>query len=376
MHISRYKFALISALTLLATAFSTATTAAAQVTTASYTMRGHRLSGTYQIDTTLSDNPRVVVDEAAQSLPAGRRDRIVQNWLKRLEMPQTIAIDVQGRAVTVASSNAPQFTFQADGLNHVERNENNRPVTTNAALRNNTLVVSTSGNRGADFTVTFQPVAGGLRVTRRLDSEVHDASVVSEAFYRRVSDARWDIYAGQPSSSTPVTTNVPDRSTVVVPAGTRFVARLNEAINADTVVAGQRVTFNVQGTGLYSNALIEGVVTREGTNIGIDFQNIQLNSGRTGSFDAVIDSIRTPDGKSVQVNNSAVADQRRRSTSRTVERGAIGAGIGAIIGAIIGGKEGAAIGAVAGGAGLILIDRNTDQKLPVGTEFTITAIRP
>ena len=120
--------------------------------------------------------------------------------------------------------------------------------------------------------------------------------------------------------------------------------------------------------------MIDGIVTRAGSNIGLDFENIRLGNGRSATFDAVIDTIRTPDGKLVRVNNSAIADERNRSTSGTVEKGAIGAGIGAIIGAIVGGKKGAVIGAVAGGAGLILMDTKTDQRLPAGTEFTISTI--
>jgi len=375
MHTSRYTIALVSALTLIAAG---ATTAAGQTRTGMVQAeRGHRLSGTYQLDSQLSDNPRTVVDYASQALPPGRRERAAENWLSRLDAPATIAIDVRGRAVTLMSSSAPQVSFQANGVDRVESGVNGRWITTNAALRANSLVVSTSGNRGSDFTVTFEPVAGGLRVTRRLDSDVQQTSVVAESFYRRVGDAQWNVYQRPEYWTSPYTADRNDmsyRGAEFVPNGTRLVARLDIGLNADAARAGDRVTLTVQNSGVYLNAVIDGIVTRDGSNVGLDFENIRLGNGRSATFDAVIDTIRTPDGTLVRVNNSAIADERDRSTSGTVEKGAIGAGIGAIIGAIVGGKKGAVIGAVAGGAGLILMDTKTDQKLPAGTEFTISTI--
>jgi hypothetical protein len=44
-------------------------------------------------------------------------------------------------------------------------------MTTHADLYGNELTVSTSGNRGSDFTVRFEPIPSGMRVTRQLDSE-------------------------------------------------------------------------------------------------------------------------------------------------------------------------------------------------------------
>jgi len=374
MHTSRYTIALVSALTLIAAG---ATTAAGQTRTGMVQAeRGHRLSGTYQLDSQLSDNPRTVVDYASQALPPGRRERAAENWLSRLDAPATIAIDVRGRAVTLMSSSAPQVSFQANGVDRVESGVNGRSFM-NAALRDNSLVVSTSGNRGSDFTVTFEPVAGGLRVTRRLDSDVQQTSVVAESFYRRVGDAQWNVYQRPEYWTSPYTADRNDmsyRGAEFVPNGTRLVARLDIGLNADAARAGDRVTLTVQNSGVYLNAVIDGIVTRDGSNVGLDFENIRLGNGRSATFDAVIDTIRTPDGTLVRVNNSAIADERDRSTSGTVEKGAIGAGIGAIIGAIVGGKKGAVIGAVAGGAGLILMDTKTDQKLPAGTEFTISTI--
>jgi hypothetical protein len=63
-------------------------------------------------------------------------------------------------------------------------------------------------------------------------------------------------------------------------------------------------------------------------------------------------------------------------TTRTVQRGAIGAGIGAVIGAITGGGDGAAIGAAigaGGGAGTVIIQGRDQLDLPRGTELTITS---
>src|SRR5688572_11387659 len=127
-HTSRYTLALVSAATLIAA--GSATAAAQARPRATVVVGGHRLSGTYELDVQLSDNPRTVVDDASQALPAGRRERTAQNWLNRLNAPATIAITVQGRAVSMMSSNAPQVNFQADGLGRVENGANGRSITT------------------------------------------------------------------------------------------------------------------------------------------------------------------------------------------------------------------------------------------------------
>src|SRR5436190_1349101 len=76
-----------------------------------------------------------------------------------------------------------------------------------------------------------------------------------------------------------------------------------------------------------------------------------MRDGRTYQFAGFLDSVRTSNGETVQVDNEGtVRDQNQTKT--TEERAAIGTAVGAIIGAIAGGGKGAAIGAILGaGAG-------------------------
>jgi hypothetical protein len=58
------------------------------------------------------------------------------------------------------------------------------------------LVVVTTGNRGSDFTVTFDPTADGrgLQMTRTISEEGLRQPVTVRSVYRRLSDeARWNI---------------------------------------------------------------------------------------------------------------------------------------------------------------------------------------
>ncbi|HEV7473866.1 MAG TPA: hypothetical protein VGN90_07445, partial [Pyrinomonadaceae bacterium] len=80
----------------------------------------NRLTGTYQLNQSQSDDPNQAADRATQSLPYGDRARLRDQLSRRLESPEQIAIELRGRDVTLASSRAPQITFSADGSERVE----------------------------------------------------------------------------------------------------------------------------------------------------------------------------------------------------------------------------------------------------------------
>jgi hypothetical protein len=329
-----------------------------------------RLSGTYELDARRSDNPQFVVDRATRGLPPGRRDRVAQNWINRLDAPANLSLEVVGRSVTMVSSNAPRVAFEADGRPHTEPGLYGPPVTTRADLRGDRLTVSTTGNRGADFTATFEPVPGGLRVTRRLDSDYQQTSVTVQSFYRPVTDARWNVYPGS--------------RRMLVADGVRLVAELDRPLNARIVRDGERFHMTVVGSGPYDGAVIEGVVGRMGgpngrVNMVFDFDHIALYNGPSGPFEGEIESIETPDRAPVRVDRSGIVHDRG-GQSNAVQNGAVGATIGAIIGAIAGGKKGAVVGAVAGGvvgsAGMVVIDGRSDLVLPAGTQIYLIARNP
>jgi hypothetical protein len=109
-----------------------------------------------------------------------------------------VAIERRGSTIMIASSRAPQSTFEADG---VERQEqfNSRTIRVTATLRGDQLGVSTTGYRENDFNVTFEPIDNGrgLRVRREIFSDRLSQSIVVNSIYDRTSDAaQWSIYDG------------------------------------------------------------------------------------------------------------------------------------------------------------------------------------
>jgi hypothetical protein len=112
--------------------------------------------------------------------------------------------------------------------------------------------------------------------------------------------------------------------------------------------------------------------------MALSFERIRMRNGRTYPFSGVIDGVRTADGDTIRVDSEGAVEGDSQTT-RTVQRGAIGAGIGAVIGAITGGGQGAAIGAAigaGGGAGTVMIQGRDQLDLPRGTEVTITSGTP
>ncbi len=325
-----------------------------------------RLSGTYELDRTRSDDAARVAQQATRSLPPGQRDRAYENLLARLDAPERLAIDLDGRHVTIASSNGPQLAFDADGRNRTEAGRGSRVITTRADVRGQVLSVSTSGDRGSDYTVRFQPVAEGLRVTRTLDSDVRNLRVTAQSVYRRV-DARpdWALYDSGRWRA--------------VPGGTLLKARLDRDLDSRAAREGDRFTMTVTSPGAYRDALLDGSVVRAEDSNGrdelvFDFDRIRLRDGESRPFEGAIQSVRTPDGHEIRVSRSGEVNDTSGYHASNAQHAAIGAALGAIIGAIAGGGKGAAIGGVAGGAGTLLLEGPERVSLPAGSEMTIETI--
>ena len=133
----------------------------------------------------------------------------------------------------------------------------------------------------------------------------------------------------------------------------------------------------------YSGAVIEGFVSDVNVServsgradMALNFQTIAQRNGRSSQF-AVIESMRTPNGETVRVDNEGKVEPTDSQTGKTVQRGTVGAALGAIIGAIAGGGKGAGIGAVigaGGGAGTVIAAGRDQLDLQRGTEVTITS---
>ena len=347
-----------------------------------------RLTGTYRLDTTRGEDSRAAADRATNDLPPGVRERVLDNVMTRLESPDMLAIEQRGSSVTIASSRASRITFDADGQERSETIGNGRTLRSRAILNGDRLEVSLSGDRSADFSVTFESLDNGRRlgVTRQIDNDQLDQPIVVKSFYNKSSNlAQWTIYRetqAYPREGRTETT----ATTFLIPDGTRLVAALNNSLSTRQSHDGDRFTLTVREPSQYAGATIDGYIsdiTQSGkitgrSQITLNFEHIRSINGRTYRFAGVVDGVRADNGETVRVDNEGNVESSSRTT-RTEERGAIGTGVGAIIGAIAGGGKGVAIGAIVGagaGAGSVYVQGQENLELRNGTELTIHASAP
>ena len=333
-----------------------------------------RLTGTYQLDTARSDNPQRVIDTALRTVPVANRARVTRQLTRRLDPPDTLAIDRNGQQVIIGSSLAPQVTFQADGQARSESAGAGATVNTRATLYGDRLEVTTTGGAAnLDYAVVFEPLGGGrdLQVTRRIYNDALSQPVTLRTVYRRTSETPdWTLMDRAPNT-------VAEPSGMLVPDGVMLTARLDQTVNLRTARDDDRVTLQVHNAprAELEGATIEGYVRRTTDDRGVVFQfdQIRLRNGRFSEFDGVIESMVGPNGETVPFDGEQAGD--RSPTRESIERGAIGAAVGAILGAIVGGAKGAAIGAVVGGGGAVatVLTGVGAQQLVRGTDFTIRA---
>lgn len=349
----------------------------------------NRLTGTYRLDATRSDDARAIADRATGNLPYRNRQRVLDSLTARLEAPTALAIDRRGRSVTIASSRAPQFTFEANGVESSEIGTTGRSVRVRSVLNGDQLVVTSTGDRNSDFSVTFDPIEGGrrLRVTRRITDINLTTPIVVDSIYDKTSEvAQLDIYNSGPGYSGTGTGTISTNGDFAVPDGTQITAVLNSNLTTRDTRENDRFTMTVRSPSQYDGATINGYVTglnRSGRITGrsemtLNFESITLRDGRSYRFAGFTESVRKANGDVVRVDNEgSVRDDNRTTT--TAQRAGIGGAIGAIIGAIAGGGKGAAIGAIVGagaGAGSVYVQGKDDLELMSGTEVTLRASAP
>lgn len=347
------------------------------------------LTGTYRLDVSRSDDPRTAARNATGAASRyGRQQTQEDALIARLEAPDTLAIERRGTQVTIASTRAPQFTLTADGRERVEQLPNGRSVRAKASLYGDQLIVSTTGDRDTDFTVTFDPVENGqrLEVTRRISDINLRTPVTVRSVYERTSDtAQFDVYRG--GGYTAGTTPTPTTSgEFIVRDGDSLTATLDQDLSTSTTRQGEQFTMTVTQPSEYAGAALQGHISgvaRSGRVTGrsqmtFNFDRIVMRDGRSYSFSGFVEGIRSTNGESVKVDNEGgVRDNSQ--TDRTVQRTAIGTAVGAIIGAIAGGGSGAAIGAVVGagaGAGSVYVQGRDDLELLRGSEVTVRSSSP
>lgn len=346
----------------------------------------NRLTGTFRLDASQSDDPAQAADRATQGLSNIERTRLRNVLIARLESPDQLAIELRGREVSLASSRAPQITFSADGIERVETSNTGRTMRARASLVGDQLTVSSTGDRDNEFNVTFNPIDNGRRlsVTRRVYLNGISRPVVVQSTYDRTSDvARFDINTG--SQGYP--DNYPaDNQEFILINGESVVAVIDNDLSTTSAREGDRFTATVRQPLKYQGAVIEGHVSnvqRSGRVTGrsqmtMNFDNIRLRDGRSFRFAGLVESVRNVEGDVVKVDNEGVIRDDNQ-TNKTVQRTAIGTAVGAIIGAIAGGGKGAAIGAIVGaggGAGSVYVQGRDDLELLRGTELTIRATGP
>ncbi len=353
-----------------------------------------RLTGTYRLNASLSDNVTSVLDRAVTTLGNNdnQRDRIRRNLERRMMSPETLVIEKRGQQITMASSISQQISFDADGVSRSETNQNGRTIQTSVVATNNELTISYEGDRMNDFNVVFMPMNNGqLRVTRRVYMENRNETVTVNSVYDKTDRiARWDNINMQTLPTDTYSNNNGNNNgnvnnDFIVTNNTRIIATLDTPLSTKTFRDGDRFSMTVTSPSQYQGAVIEGRVNGEKSgvvsgraNLTLDFDTIRLRNGSTYRFGGIVDQVREPDGDVVSVNNEgAVRDGNQ--TKKTVTRAGIGAALGAIIGAIAGGGSGAAIGAGVGagaGAGSVVLQGRDNLELPSGTEFSVTATAP
>lgn len=345
------------------------------------------LTGTYRLNRSQSDDVSQVISRSINVYPPTDRDRVSRVLERRLGSPDMMAIEMQGRSVTIASNMSPQVTFDANGVAQTETNARGRTIRTTATAAGDSVTIAYEGDRANDFYVTFLPVGRNqLRVTRRIYLENRNEQVTVTSVYDKIDNvARWsDIPYTPPTGG--INTGNTASTDFYVPNGTRLTAALQGRLDSKASQVGDRVTMEVTSPGQYRGAIIEGRVAQAENSgrvtgrasLSIDLDTIRLTNGQTYRFAGIIDSVRTLNGDSVSVNNEGTVRDNNQTT-KTVTRAGIGAALGALIGAIAGGGQGAAIGAAVGagaGAGTVFIQGRDTVVLDPGTEFNITASSP
>jgi hypothetical protein len=373
-------------------------------TTASY-----GLTGTYQLDTSRSEDARDIIERVNIQNDSDRADLEA-----KLQAAEQIALDLRGNQVMLASSKASPVNFTADGRDRSERTSDGRTVRVRATLRGQELTVSSLGGE-TDFTVTFASVENGksLKVTRRITTPYLSQTVFAESFYTKTdsvaqlgintnnttssnSSDSSDVYSSSDSNDNPnssnypngnyPTTTTPRSGQFIVPNGTILTGTLQNAIDTKVSQNNDRFTMTVQAPNEYRGAVIEGYIsglTRSGkvsgrSQITFNFERIRLTNGQTYDFAGFLQSITDTNGKTVKVGTEGEA-KGDSQTKETVKRGGIGAGVGALIGAIAGGAKGAAIGAIIGGgagAGSVILTGKEEVELKQGSSITVQASSP
>ncbi len=372
--------------------------------TRSNSSNSYGLSGTYKLNASRSEDARDIADRAIRDGSVQNNPNAQSDLENKLQSPDQVIIEVRGTSVTLASSNAPQITFTADGRDRTEKLADGRTLRLRSTLRGQELTVASLGG-DTDYTVIFASIEGGkaMRVTRRVTTNYLRQTVFAESIYEKTdSVARFDnnpnynddgTYSSNDSqdnrnasSNNYPTTGTGRTGDFIVPNGTILTGILEKDIDTKASQNNDRFELVVQSPNQYRGAIIEGHISgvnRSGkvsgnSQITFNFERIRMSNGQTYEFAGLLKSATDENGKVVKIDTEGTA-KGDSQTKETVKRGGIGAGVGAIIGAIAGGGKGAAIGAIIGGsagAGSVIVQGKDDLQLKAGSSITVQASSP
>lgn len=334
------------------------------------------LTGTYRLDSALSDNSRAAIEEATSELPSDERQYVFEQLLNRSVAPEMFAIASCNHSVTIASSLAPQITFEADGREYREISFSGRPVALRADLGEEQLVITSRGDRNSDFSVIIEPIENGRRLSMRrsISSERLKRQVVVRSVYDKIFEVpQWNIYNISEGRGYAAAASANDN--FIVPDGTQLVAVLNNDIHIDHSQEGNRFTMTARTPAQYAGTIIEGYVsnldrgerTTGGAGMTLHFERLRLPGGRTYRFSGAIQSVRTTGGETVMVcdnRNAAVTTQTNTSSSRTSAGNSSDNGSGDNACAAISSRRDY-------GAGYLYVLGRDVLRLPSGSEVTI-----
>lgn len=333
-----------------------------------------RITGTYRLNASLSEDTTAVVDRALGSASQDSRDNARGGIERRLRSPEMIAIEMNNKTVNMASSILPQVTFQADGVARAESNARGRTITTTATVDEDGLIINYQGERASDFYVTFMPTNDRkLKVTRRIYVDNNSEGVTVTSVYDKIDNvARWaSITTNNGVENGDVSGIVED--SFIVTAGTRLNAELRSRVTSSP--ASDRFTMEVTSPGQYRRAVISGRVLAEDANsrsagrtrMLLAFETISLQNGRTYRFAGNVDAVASATGESIQVSNQTPVVR-----SQTQQK----AGVGSILGALLGAITGAQVdqsGTAATTNGAVIVQQGDNLNLDIGSQFMITA---
>ena len=337
-----------------------------------------RLTGTFKLNVSQSDNPRIVANEATRFLAPTDGKNIYDRLVSRLTGPERIALERHGIRVMLASTIAPQITLEADNREHLERYPNGRPARVRASFSGDTLNVISNGDKMNDFTAVFTPLNNGQRmlVTRRLYAEGLNRLVEVKSYYDQMSErAQFNIFD---SSTVNNQTNAGVYNEFLVPDNLLLVGILNTDLSTKTVREGDPFTMVVRSPSRFAGAIIEGYVSDVDranrisgrSEMTLNYERINWNS-RTYQFSGTTREVMTNLGQRLRIDNERAVKKRTKQTNQTIKLTAFGSGVGAVIGA----TTGANIGDSAG-TGSIYLEGTDDLKLMNGTQVTIRASAP